>query len=227
MSTVFDVCNWNVASPRWYTPWAPRAAGIGKEIQGEASVYGFQEIYAEDQAATVQSALGSAFRRVSGHAGLEFFYDATKWKLDRSANYSSGIQGRCALVVHLIRKDTKQHVAFLVTHAPALYPSLREKFGQWLGKLIVQIDGPLVVMGDFNTGKDNLSPRANVRARGYRDMRDQAKIVNGREPEFPNKKSSLADIFTIPSKARIISGEIDLTAARLSDHRRLEVRIVI
>jgi hypothetical protein len=226
--TVFDVCNWNVASPRWFTPWAPRATGIGAEIKGEASVYGFQEVYTETQADTLHAAIGRHFHRVPGRAGLEWFADADKWSVERHQNYSSGVQDRWALVVHSVRKETGQHVAFLVTHAPALRPDLRVKFGAWLGRLIDDIDGPLIVLGDFNTSKDHLSPRKDIRARGFRDMREQAPIVNENAPEFPSKGTSLCDIYSKPAgtdDADIVGGVVDLTAARLSDHRRIEATV--
>lgn len=229
--TTFDVSFWNVASPKWFTPWAPRAKGIGDEIKGEASVYGFAEVYDETQARSLQAALGDNFQRVSGHAGLEFWYDRTKWVLDRpvkAGGYPSGVQGRYALVVHLRRKETGQHVAFVVTHAPALSPALRTQFGAWLKKLLGQIDDPIVLMGDFNTGKNNLSPRSDIRSLGYRDMREQAAIVNEGQQEFPTKGKWLSDIYTIPGKDdHIIGGEIDLTAARLSDHRRIDARVTV
>lgn len=227
--TVFDACSWNVASPKWFTAWAPRAAGIATEIHGEASVYCFQEAFSEEQAKTISGGLGTGFARVSGPAGLEFFYDSTKWEYERSKAYPSGIQGRYAQVVHLVRKATGQHVAFVNFHAPALYPDLRTKFGAWLARLIGAVDGPVVVAGDFNTSKHYLSPRKDIEALGYKDMRTQAVIENEGADEFPSKKSSLADIYTlrVPGHVAITGGQIDLTASRLSDHRRLEARISV
>lgn len=230
-TTVFQVCFWNVASPRWYTPWAPRASKIGAEIAGEASVYGFAEVYSEDQAATIQNALGHTFQRVSGHAGLEFFYDLNKWQLERAVKqggYASGIQGRYALVVHLTRLETGQHVAFVVTHGPVTYDNLKTQFGQWLAKLLGQIDGPIVLMGDFNRSVDSKSPRSNIRALGFRGMREQADITNESAKEFPSKGWNLSDIYTQPSgPADITGGEVDLTPAAASDHRRLEATVKV
>lgn len=229
--TVFDVSFWNVASPKWYTPWAPRAPKIAAEIKGEASVYGFAEVYDETQAGTIQKAIGSVFTRVSGHAGLEFWYDSSKWQLERptkTGGYASGVQGRYALVVHLIRKETGQHVAFVVTHGPVTYDSLKSQFGKWLAKLLGQIDGPIVLMGDFNRSVNNKSPRSNIRSLGYRGMREQAAITNESAKEFPSKGWNLSDIYTIPSgPADVTGGEVDLTPSAASDHRRLEARITV
>ena len=58
-------------------------------------------------------------------------------------------------------------------------------------------------------------------------MRHQAAIANEGAYEFPSKKWNLSDIYTIPAKARITGGQVDLTPARLSDHRRLEARVVV
>lgn len=224
--TVFDVSFWNVASPRWYTPWKPRVPGISDEIRGEASIQTFAEVYDEQQAADIQAALGAEYTRVSGRAGAELFYDSTRWSLERPAkSYASGIQGRYATVVHLRRIATGQHVAFVVTHGPVTFASLKAKFGTWLSRLLSQIDGPIVLAGDFN--RNTKSPRTEVERLGYRTMRAQAAIANESADEFPSEGWNLSDIYTIPSKARITGGQIDLTAARLSDHRRLEARVVI
>jgi hypothetical protein len=238
--TLFDASFWNIAWEKWFgVPWEKRSAQVKAELIGddnnkpEASVFGFAEIYDAEQVATIQDALGSNFKRVEGHAGLEFFYDSTLWELERpvkDGGYYSGVQNRYALVVHLVRKQTGQHVAFVVTHAPAKRPDLRIKFGRWLGKLLGQIDGPIVLMGDFNTGKDSLSPRKEIRAEGFRDMREQAAIVNEGQPEFPTKGSSLSDIYTQPSDqtdADVVGGEIDITSPKISDHRRVEARIKV
>lgn len=231
--TTFDVSFWNVASPRWFTAWRPRVAGITAEIRGdelgtEASVHGFAEVYTEEQAADLQRALGPMFTRVSGHAGLELFYDMTKWALERTVfagGYFSRIQGRYALVVHLRRKSTGQHVAFVLTHGPVQFNTLKAAFGRWLAKLLKDIDGPIVLLGDFN--RNTKSPRTEVEAIGYRTMRAQAAIANESLDEFPSEGWNLSDIYTIPAKARITGGEIDPTAARLSDHRRIEARVVV
>lgn len=227
-ATVFDVSFWNVASPRWYTAWRPRADGIGAQIRGEASVYGFAEVYTEAQAGDLQDALGAYFVRVPGRAGLEFFYDLQKWSLQRTVykgGYFSRIQGRYALVVHLTRKETGQHVAFVLTHGPVQSDSLKRAFGKWHAALVGDVEGPVVALGDYNRNTD--SPRKELEALGYRDMREQAAIANESADEFPSEGWNLSDIYTIPARARITGGEIDLTSSTLSDHRRIEARVVI
>jgi hypothetical protein len=228
--TVFDVSFWAQAAARWFgVPWANRAKGIAKEIQGdeagsEASVHAFTEVYGEDQAATIADAL-PGFQRVPGRAGLELFYDASKWAQTREAkSYASGVQGRYALVVHLTRKTTGEHVAFVVTHGPVTYNNLKARFGAFLGRLLADIDGPVVLCGDFN--RNTKSPRTEVERLGYRTMREQAAVANEGAYEFPSKRWNLSDIYTIPSQVRITGGEIDLTSSLLSDHRRLEARCV-
>lgn len=228
---VFDVSFWAQAAARWFgVPWADRAKGIAAEIKGneagsEASVHAFTEVYGEDQAATISGAL-PGFTRVPGRAGLELFFDASKWNLLRPAkSYASGIQGRWALVVHLTRATTGQHVAFVVTHGPVTYSSLKAQFGAWLARLLYDVDGPIVLCGDFN--RNSKSPRTEVERLGYRTMRAQASIANESAHEFPSKKWNLSDIYTIPAEARITGGEIDLTSPKLSDHRRIEARVVV
>lgn len=227
--TTFDVLQWNVASPRWFTPWRPRAKGIQGEIRGDASVNCFQEVYSEEQAATLQEGLGGHFVRVAGRAGLELFYDGTKWDMPRpSQSYASGIQGRYAQVVHLRRLATGQHVAVVNTHAPALYPALRTSFGKWLGRLLGQVDGPIVLCGDFNTSKYDLSPRREIKAAGFRSMHEQIEVTHEGSPEFTPKGSTLAGIYTRPGEGvRFASGEVHLTAGNLSDHRELTGRVVV
>jgi hypothetical protein len=230
-ASVFDVSFWAQAAARWFgVPWADRAAGIAAEIRGneagsEASVHAFTEVYGEDQAATIADAL-PGFGRASGRAGLELFYDDSKWTLLRPAqSYASGVQGRYALVVHLSRKTTGQHVAFVVTHGPVTYSNLKARFGQFLARLLADVDGPIVLCGDFN--RNTKSPRTEIERLGYRTMRAQAAIANESAHEFPSKRWNLSDIYTIPSLARITGGQIDLTSARLSDHRRIEARVVV
>lgn len=233
--TQFQVCNWNVASPRWYTPWAPRAAGIQGEIRGEASVYGFQEVYSEEQARTIQNGLGSSFARYPGKSGLELFVGGSEWVPDTthavSRYYASGVQDRGALVGHQIFRATGQHVAFVTIHGPVTYDSLKTQYGQWLARLLGQIDGPILLMGDANRSVEDKSPRKEIRGAGFRDMRDQADITNEGAYEFPSKTWNLCDIWTDLNDShddKIVGGQIDLTSANLSDHRRIEatVRIV-
>jgi endonuclease/exonuclease/phosphatase (EEP) superfamily protein YafD len=230
MSTVFDVCNWNIASPRWYTPWAPRARDIKVEIIGDASLYSFQEIYSSEQVRTIQEALptfGRVLDPTGGPAGLECFYDEAKWKLETAASYTSGVQGRHAVVAHLKRKQTGQHIALINCHGPTTYDSWKDRYGNWLGRLIDDVQGPIILTGDFNRSKHDDTPRSNVRARGFRCMDEQAAVVHESSSEFPSKGWKLCDIYTRPREAKITGGEIHYTSSRLSDHRELTARVVI
>lgn len=239
--TVTDirVSSWNLASPRWYTPWAPRASEISKELIGEADVYFFQECYSEEQANTIARALGPNFMRISGAAGLEIWYDKTKFQLeravykasDRGYGYPSGVQDRYALVVHLQSLLTGQHFAAVNFHGPVTYDSLKTKYGVWLAKLLSQIDGPIILGGDANRSAEDKSPRKEIRALGFRDMRDQASIQNASLKEFPSKGWNLADFWTDLNDQfndKIIGGEIDASTTSFeSDHRRIEVTVRI
>lgn len=237
--TVFDVSFWGQAYERWFgTSWESREAEITRELRGsepgtEASVHGFTEVYDLEQVITLRTALGEHFTRVAGRAGLELWFDSTKWEFDpehplKEGGYASGIQNRYALVVHLIRKSTGQHVAFVVFHGPITYDSLKTAYGQWLARLLATIDGPILLMGDANRSVEDKSPRKEIRALGFRDMRDQAAIVNESAKEFPSRDWTLSDIWTDTNDAtddRIVGGIIDLTSARVSDHRRIEARV--
>lgn len=235
--TVFDVSFWAQARERWYTPWAPRAADIIREIRGaedgsEASVWGFTEVYEQAQVDTLEQAFSPwDFNRVAGRAGLEFWYNADKWVEERPPkSYPSGVQDRWALVTHLTRKSTGQHVAFVTFHGPITYDSLKTKYGQWLVRLLGQIDGPILLMGDANRSVEDKSPRKEIRAAGYRDMRDQARITNSGADEFPSKGWNLSDIWTDLNdshKDTIVGGQIDLTTAKPSDHRRIEATVKV
>lgn len=234
--TVFDVSFWAMAYERWFgTSWEVRAEEIKREIQGqeagtEASAWGFTEMYDAEQIQTLTEVL-VGFQRVPGQWGLEFWYDRTKWQEERPPrNYASGVQNRGAMVVHLTRKSTGQHVCFVVFHGPITYDSLKTKYGQWLARLLSQIDGPILLMGDANRSVKDESPRKEIYAAGFRDMRDQAVITNESAKEFPSRGWNLSDIWTDLNDQyddKIVGGEIDLTSARVSDHRRIEARVSV
>lgn len=233
--TIFDASFWGMARERWYTPWAPRADDIIREIRGqeagsEASAWGFTEIWDAPQVATLEEAFSPwDFNRNAGRQGLEFWYNDDLWDEERPfRHYDSGIQNRGALVSHLVRKQTGQHVAFVTFHAPIRYDSLKTAYGQWLVRLLGQIDGPILLMGDANRSVEDKSPRKEIRAAGYRDMRDQASIQNSGAFEFPSEDWNLADIWTDLNDEhndRIVGGQIDLTSAVPSNHRRIEARV--
>lgn len=222
--TIWDDLQWNVASPRWYTPWKPREAAIGDSIRGDASVNTFQEVYDDAQVESLMRALGANFSRVgTGGPGLEAMTDHTRWDLVSHDVERSGIQGRGLLKFELRRKATGRVVRFGTLHAPALYPDLRIRFGKWLEPRIADLD---VITGDFNTSKNYLSPRANIRSKGFRDMREQCSVKNGGLAEFPSKGRWLADIYSRPDRGvKITYGELHLTTTKESDHRELTARI--
>lgn len=234
--TTFDVSFWAMAWERWFgTAWHARDDEIIAEIKGqepgsEASVWGFTEMYDQEQIDTLTTAL-PGFTRVAGRSGLEFWYDASKWAEERPPkNYASDVQGRWAMVTHLTRKVTGQHVAFVTFHGPTTYDSYKSAYGKWLANLLGVIDGPIVLMGDANRSVEDKSPRSNIRALGFRDMREQAAIINESADEFPSRGWSLSDIWTDLNDRyddKIIGGQIDLTSARLSDHRRIECTVQI
>lgn len=233
--TIFDASFWAQARERWYTPWKPRAPYIISEIRGreegsEASTWGFTEVHEQTQVDTLEEAFSPwDFNRNAGRQGLEFWYNDDAWDEQRPyRHYDSGIQNRGALVSHLIRKSTGQHVAFVVFHAPITYDSLKTAYGRWLVRLLGQIDGPILLMGDANRSVEDKSPRKEIREAGYRDMRDQAAIVNEGSKEFPSEGWNLSDIWTDLNDQyddRIVGGEIDLTSAIPSNHRRIEARV--
>lgn len=228
--TIFDVCWWSMAAERYFgRPWKPRVAPIGVELRGEASVYGFSELYDESTATDILNQLGSPFQRAvkTGRVGMEFMFDSGKWVQQReSVNYPSGVQNRYAYVNHMTRRQTGQHVAFVLVHGPVFYDSLKTQYGQWLARLLGQIDGPIVLMGDVNRVSNSNSPRKEIQAAGFRTVEQQTTMVNESADEFPGK-GDLADIWTRPAEAKIIAGELDLTSAALSDHRREDARVQI
>lgn len=241
--TIFDVVWWSQAAERYFgKPWLPRVPGIGKTIRGVASVYGFSELYTNADALSILNQLNSSanvdgtnFKRChrddtaqnGGPAGLEIMYNADVWMLQRQpVAYASGVQNRWAFVAHLIRRDTGQHVAFLAFHGPVFYNSLKEKYGAWLGRLIGQIDGPVVPFGDTNRISNSNSPRKEIQDRGYRTVEQQVAQVNESADEFPGE-GDLADIWTIPTVAPIISGKLTLTDPALDDHRMQSARVKV
>ena len=235
--TVFDVSLWCQAHYPWFSiPWWKRVAGIGKELRGneagtEASVHAFTELYDDETAHSILAELrknGDDFKRATpaGRVGMELMYDAAKWDLAAATNYNSGIQNRFLYVVYLRRKSTGKVVAFIVGHAPIKSDSDKERWGRWAAGVVKVVTGPRVILWDFNRNPNGQSPRKEIEALGFRHMRSQAAIANESADEFPSKGWSLADIYTIPAEARITGGEVDLTSSYLSDHRRLEGRIV-
>lgn len=230
--TTFDICEWNIARPRWYTPWAGRAAEIARELKDEASVYCFQELFENEQIATVKAALPKC-QQFTGPAGLEFFFDASpdRWLKTYSKNHYSGIANRWAQEVTLRRIQTGQLVTFFNVHAPinAEGSTAKAQYGQWLAGKVKAVTNPVVVAGDFNTSTDANSPKKELRALGYIGFKEQVAVVNEGTKEFIPKGQDLADIRTHPSgtnDADVASGLVDLSTNTVeSDHRRIEAQV--
>ncbi len=239
LRTVFDLSFWGQAYAPWFgKAWAPRSAGIIRELRGaevgtEASVHVFTEVFTTEQVATITKALGPDFRRANratakgGPAGLEIFYaDAGKWDLERTpAGYRAGIANRGAFITHLTREQTGDHVAIVAAHGPIKAEAGnagKARYSRWLAELVSDVDGPVVIPGDFNQ-----MPMEPLRALGFRDLKEQAAIANEWLRETPSRGKDYSTILTIPSQARITGGQIDNTSLELSDHRRIEARIVL
>jgi hypothetical protein len=229
MPTVFDLCVWNIARPRWYTPWSGRAGEIKRELTDEASVYCFQELFEYEQIATVKAALPTC-KQFTGPAGLEFLYDSSKWEFVSGANLYSGIARRYAQKVTLKRIYTGQLVDFFNVHAPieAEGDTAKERYGAWLVGKVKAAVNPVVIAGDLNSSEP-YSPKRELRAAGYIGYKEQAAIANEATKEFIPSGKDLCDIRTRPSGiADITGGAVDVSTTSLeSDHRRIEARIVI
>ena len=225
---VFPVCVWNIARPRWYTPWSSgRAAEVQREIRNEAKVYMFQELFEENVIATVAAALPNC-ARVAGRAGLEFFFDKTMFKLVSSENHYSGIAHRWAQEVELEDRATGIRVSFLNVHAPikAEGATAKARYGRWLQGLEAKTRYKTIIGGDTNAPSDEYSPKKELRAIGYLSYKDQAAITNESTREFIPKRQDLCDIRT--RYGRVKDGEVDVSTNELeSDHRRIEATVVI
>lgn len=232
VATVFDICEWNIARPRWYTPWRGRAAEIQREIKDEASVYCFQELFDREQIATVKAALPRC-QQFSSPAGLEMFYDVSpnRWAKMSTEHRFSGIARRGAQKVTLKRVQTGQLVDIFNVHAPirAEGASAKAAYGKWLAKWVSESKNPVVICGDFNASSDAYSPKKELRALGYIGFKQQVAVAGESVKEFIPKKQDLCDIRTRPAgPADIASGLVDLTTNSLeSDHRRLEAQVTI
>ena len=229
--TVFDLCVWNLAAEHWYTPWQGRAAEIKRELRGkdntdEASIFLFEEVYTTKQIATIKEAL-PGFAQLSGPAGLECFYDARKYEKISYTTRASGIQGRFAQIIVLRRLDTGKIITIVHTHAPVQDKALKAAFGVWLAKLAKEVKAD-VVAGDFNRSRDDLSPRKELVALGYRNFKAQASVFNESLKEFIPNDQDLATIYTLANEGtKVVGGEVDASTNSLeSDHRRIEATIV-
>lgn len=224
---VIPTCVWNIARPRWYTPWRNRAAEIQREIRDEAKVYLFQELFDAEPIATVAAALPNC-TRVAGRAGLEFFFDTATFKLLNHWDHYSGIANRWAQEVELEDRASGIRVTFLNCHAPikAEGDTAKARYGRWLQGIEAKTKYKTVIAGDFNAPSDAYSPKKELRAIGYIGFKEQAAITNEGTKEFMPKSQDLCDIRT--RAGRISGGEVDVSTNELeSDHRRLEAVAVI
>jgi hypothetical protein len=221
------VCVWNIARPRWYTPWKDRAAEVQREIKGEAKVYMFQELFDSAPIATVAAVLPNC-TRVPGRAGLEFFFDKSVFRLLNHWDHYSGIANRWAQEIELEDIATGIRISFLNCHAPikAEGSSAKAAYGRWVVRLEAKTQYKTVIAGDFNAPDDSYSPKKEIRAAGYIGFKEQASITNESTREFIPKRQDLCDIRT--RKGRISGGEVDVSTNSLeSDHRRIEATVVI
>jgi hypothetical protein len=227
--TYFDLCVYNIARERWYTEWDTRKAEIQRELYDEASVYCFQELFEAEAVNTIKAALPRC-HQFTGPAGLEFFYDADKWRFISGANLYSGIARRYMQSVVLERISTGQRVHFFNLHAPieAEGDTAKERYAAWALPKIKASPYPKVAAGDFNS-TEGYSPKKEFRAAGFIGFKEQASITNESVKEFIPSGKDLCDIRTQPAgPADITGGEVDVSTTSLeSDHRRIEARIVI
>lgn len=230
--TVFDICAWNIARPRWYTPWSGRAAEVARELNDEASVYCFQELFDAAPIATVKAALPRC-EQFSGPAGLESFFDVSpdKWAEEQRQNLFSGVANRWAQRFQLRRIQTGQRVVFYNVHAPikAEGDTAKARYGAWLAGKVKVETLPVVIAGDFNAPSDAYSPKKEIRALGYVGFKEQTAVVNESTKEFMPKSQDLCDIRTRPvGPADVTGGLVDLSTNSLeSDHRRIEATVTV
>jgi len=241
--TVFDISFWGQAYAPWFgRAWAPRGAGIISEIRGdehgtEASIHVFTEIFTQEQIDTIVEALGPDFTRANradakgGPNGKEVFYNHTLWAADGSpTGPRSGIARRAAFFVPLRRIRTGDRMVVCVAHAPIAQEggaSAKTAYGRWFAGRVKSFTQAKAVVGDFNTKYQFRSPHKELRALGFKNFKEQAKIANEGRVEFPSKGVDYSTIYTIPSEIRLTGGEVDNTSLELSDHLRIEARGVM
>lgn len=222
------VANFNVGSPKWFGPWDSRKEGIKAVVKAlSPDVLVCQETHFSYMTADILAALGPDYAHVSSPVGTDLFYRKDKFSQTQPyVEYSMKVQGRVAGVLHLKDRATRKDFTIIGTHAPAKVPSYRTIFERNLCKLVPQVTGARVVVGDLNTTKYSNAPRKGLGSLGFSSERQQAAIANEGSPEFPGK-GWLSGIYTKPSEAKITGGQLHLTSPRLSDHRPFVARIEI
>jgi hypothetical protein len=218
---------WNVGSPKWFGPWAPRKQGICDVLTGlRPDVLVTAETHFTYMTTDILAALGVDYAHVSSPVGTDQFYRRDLFaQTAEYVEYPMKIQGRAAGVLHLQHRDSGKRVAVIGSHAPALIPSYKTIFGRNLARLVAQVDDARIVAGDWNR-TSNKAPRSSLEGLGFRAERSQVNLVNESADEFPGK-GWLSGIYTKPSEARIVGGQLHLTSPRLSDHRPFVTRIQI
>lgn len=233
--TVFDIIDWNIARERWYTEWGGRKAEIQRELRGpdgtgEASLYGFQELFEAEAVNTIKAALPNCTNH-AGPAGLEQFYQVDRWERKFAENKYSGIANRHGQKLTIRRRENGQLVDWFNFHAPitAEGSTAKQRYGAWAANWVKAATNPVVITADLNIQNIDNSPKKELYALGFRGFKQQAAIANEASKEFIPDGKDFCDILTRPAgPADIVGGEVDLTTTSLeSDHRKIRARIVI
>jgi hypothetical protein len=235
--TLLDHAHWNVASVKagWFpVPWSERGDKIGQQLAAlSSSIVTCNETHTTEQTATIHKHLGDHYRHVSSPIGNDIFFDDTKYDQTRAyVEYSLKAQARYAGVLHLTRLDSGHPLTVVNTHFPYASASLRSTAARNLVALLADVDGPIILSGDFNNQSfSSGTPHYHLRRAGYDFLREQGPVVNGNLPEYPKKGQWLSDIATIPTRpglrAKLLSGSLTLTSPKLSDHRPIKSRTEI
>lgn len=214
--------NFNVGSPKYFGPWAPRRDAFATLFAGwKPDILVCQETHYAYQTADILAWLGSDYIHHSSPVGNDVFRkDATTdYGTPAFKEYPIGPQGRAVGVLHLEMPNSGRPYTILASHAPALNPAYRTLFARRLMALFNDVDGPRIVSMDCNNESKSASPHKEFAKAGLVGIKDQAVVVNEGEPEFPAKDKWLCDQLSKPGEAHCRSGQLILTSPRMSDHR--------
>lgn len=237
--TIFDHAHWNVASskPGWFpVPWDQRKAQIGAALKNtDASIITVNETHFRYQTQDILEILGPGFVHQSSPIGNDMFYKASAWQFNHGYQYKEydlGAQNRFLGVLHLIRVQTGQRMAIANIHLPYGSAPLRTKAAKRAMEILADVDDPVSAGGDFNNEAFAAgTPHQIFRKGGYEFMREQARVTNGSQPEFPKQGKWLCDIMTDRDRkngaARITEGALYLTSPKISDHRPIRARVLV
>lgn len=226
---VVSLMNFNVGSPKYFGPWAPRRDAFATLFGAwKPDVLVCQETHYAYQTADILAWLGSGYIHHSSPVGNDVFRknSTTDYGTPAFKEYPIGPQGRAVGVLHLVTPGGRPYTV-LASHAPALNPAYRTLFARRAVALHKDVDGPRIWSLDCNNESKNASPHKEFKAAGLVGIKDQCVVVNENQPEFPGKGKWLADILTVPREARIKSGQLILTSPKVSDHRPIWSRIEI